>query len=208
MIKKLLTAALVAILFASCNKETHCPAFPYDLEAWISYYEGEEVEFTGPRSSQSFTIVESNSSKFYTVGRTEACECESSARSKTNIDSTNNIQLICYANKLNRRTDFEFKFQHYGYYNWVFYFPEKYDSFRFCIKDNGGIESATYADGVKVGGKTYDHVIVAELDTATMPGTIVYKIYIAQNEGIIKYCHRRLGDFELTHRTERPEPTY
>ena len=197
MIKKLLPAVL-AILFVGCNKETHCPPFPYDLEAWISYYKGEELTFSSPRSSQSFTIVESSSSKFYTVGRTEACECESGARSKTNIDSTNNIQLICYANKLNRRTDFEYKFQHFGYYNGVFYYPEKYDSFRFCIKENGGIESAEYVDGVKVGGQTYNHVIVADLDTASMPGTIIYRIYIAHEQGIIKYCHRKLGDFELT----------
>ncbi len=205
MIKKLLPAALV-ILFIGCSKETHCPAFPYDMEAWISYYEGEEVKFTGPHSSQSFNIIESNSSKYYTVGRTEACECESSARSKTNIDSTNNIQLVCYANKLNNRTDFEFKFQHFGYYHGTFYFAEKYDSFRFCLKSNGGIESASFTDNVTVGGKNYNHVIVAELDTHSMPGTIIHRIYIAQNEGIIKYCHRTLGDFELTERTERPEP--
>jgi len=207
MIKKILPAALV-ILFIGCTKETHCPPFPYELESWISLYQGEEVTFTGPHSSQSFSIVEQSSSKFYTVGRTEACECESSSRSKTNVDSTNNIQLICYANKLNRRTDFEYKFQHYGYYNGVFYYPERYDSFRFCIKENGDIESATYTDGVKVNGKTYNHVILAELDTASMPGTTIYRIYIAQNEGIIKYCHRRLGDFELTERTGRYEPTY
>lgn len=203
----LLPAALVAC-FISCTKETHCPAFPDDMEAWIAYYQGEQVKFTSPKSEQSFTFVDSYVSKFYTVGQTEACECESSAHSKTNIDSTNNIQLLCSASKQRSRTDFEFKFQHFGYYHGTFYYPEKYDSFRFCIKDNGNIDSATLTDGVQVGGKTYNHVLVADLDTASMPGTLIYRIYIAQNEGIIKYCHRRLGDFELTSRTDRSELNY
>lgn len=202
MIKKLLPV-LLAIVFVGCQKETHCPGFPSVMQAWISYYQGEEVKFSGPSSEQRFTIVESQASKFYTVGQTEACECEASSHSKTNVDSTNNIQLLCYANKLQKRTDFEFKFQHYGYYKGTFYYPERYDSFRFCIKENGSIDSATLMDNVEVDGKTYDHVIVADLDTASMPGTIIYRIYIAQNEGIIKYCHRRLGDFVLTERTQQ-----
>lgn len=196
MIKKLLPVVL-AILFVSCDKETHCPPFPAEMEAWISYYQGEQIKFSGA-GQQSFTFSEANYSKFYTVGRTEACECESSAFCKTNIDSTNNIQMLCYANKLKNRTDFEFKFQHFGYYKGTFYYPERYDSFRFCMKDNGDIDSATLTDGVVVGGKTYDHVLVADLDTISMPGTTIYRIYIAQNVGIIKYIDRYRGVFELT----------
>lgn len=187
---------LLPIIFLSCSKNTECPSFPASHRAWFPYKTNEQVVFISSSASQMFVFTDNYYTRAYTMASTEACDCESEAYSRTSIDSVNNIKLSCSARKQTIRTQFEFEFQHFGYQN-NYYVPVNVDKFQFSIKNDGTIENATPIDSMVVENNLFTDILMVETDTISKRTTEIYKIYIAKNEGIIKYEYKSGSVFYL-----------
>lgn len=193
--KRYLPIVLI-LMFWSCNKETECPAFSSTHLQWLPYKTGEQVIFVGSKGSQMFTSTDVGHTRAYTIGNTEACDCEADAHCNSAIDSTSNIQLTCSAIKLNLRTTFEYKFSHYEHLS-SYYVPLKIDNFQFSINNNGALENATEAGKITVGGQTYEDVIMVEIDTIGNRAAEIFRIYLAPGKGIVQYDYKSGENFGL-----------
>ena len=185
MIKKLLPVALV-LLFVGCHKVTECPAYPDGHLEWLPYNRGGEATFTSNGASQTYKFDDVFATQHYSIGRTEACNCEAFAHAYSAVDSTGNIQLRCSSEKQKIRYNFAFEFQHYGMLA-NYYVPRNIDRFAFSIKNDGTIENATWSDSETIGGHQYNDVIIVEIDTIFVNTTSIYKLYLAKGFGVVRY---------------------
>lgn len=193
---KLYLPIILILMFSACNKETDCPSFPSAHLQWLPYKTGEQVIFVGPKGSQMFTITEAGHTRAYTIGNSEACDCEADAHSTSAIDSTSNIQLTCSAIKLNLRTTFEYKFSHYKYLS-SYYVPLNIDNFQFSINKSGALENASEVGQITVGGQKYEDVIMVEIDTVGNRAAEIFRIYLAPGKGIVQYDYKSGESFGL-----------
>lgn len=196
MIKRLLPAALV-LCFVGCHKVTDCPSYPNDNLEWLPYSNHEEATFTSGGARQTYVFDDVFQTKQYTIGRTEACNCEAFAHAYSAVDSTGNIQLRCSSEKQKIRYNFAFEFQHYGMLA-NYYVPLNIDRFTFSIKNDGTIENAKWNENVTIGGHTYDNVIVVEIDTIFVNTASIYKLYLAKGFGVVRYDNRQGQSFIIS----------
>lgn len=187
--KRFLLISVAVALFASCTRNTDCPAFPATQRAWLPYHTDEQVFFLTQGSSQMFVFNDVFFTRSYTIGSTEACDCEAQAYCKSKIDTVNCIQLSCSAQKQNLRTEFEFKFQHYGYRS-NYFVPVNLDNFLFSIKNDGTIENATPVDSMEVNNVWYRDVLMIEIDTVAYRSSEIYKLFIAKDKGVVRYDYK------------------
>ena len=186
--KRLLPLALI-VCFFSCNKVTECPSYPYDYLEWLPYNNGAQTTFTSKGAQQTYVFDDVFQTKQYTIGNTEACNCEAFAHANSAVDSTSNIQLRCSSEKQTIRFKFAYEFQHYGMLS-NYYVPRSIDRFTFSIKKDGTVENAIKCDSVMIGGRRFDNVIIAEIDTLLINTTSIYKLYLAKGYGVIRYDYR------------------
>lgn len=193
--KKLLPFAII-ICFFSCNKVTECPSYPYDYLEWLPYEDGTHTTFTSRGAQQTYVFDDVFQTKQYTIGRTEACNCEAFAHAYSAVDSTSNIQLRCSSEKQKIRYNFAFEFQHYGMLA-NYYVPRNIDRFTFSIKNDGTIENAKLLDDVAIGNQRLDNVLVVEIDTIFIGTTSIYKLYLVKGKGVVRYDYRSGDSFVL-----------
>ncbi|MBO7496922.1 MAG: hypothetical protein J6T98_10240 [Salinivirgaceae bacterium] len=196
MIKKLLPAVLV-LCFIGCHKVTECPSYSEDHLEWLPYDNGGQTTFSSGGSSQTYVFDDVFMTKQYTIGRTEACNCEAFAHAYSAVDSTGNIQLRCSSEKQKIRYKFAFEFQHYGMMA-NYYVPRNIDRFTFSIKNDGTVENATWKESEMIGGRMFDNVIVVEIDTIFVNTTSIYKLYLAKGYGVVRYDYRSGQSFVIT----------
>ena len=188
MIKKLLPAALV-LCFIGCHKVTECPSYPNDYREWLPYEANSQASFVSDGAQQAYVFDDVFQTQHYTIGRTEACNCEAFAHAYSAVDSTGNIQLRCSSEKQKIRYNFAFEFQHYGMLA-NYYVPRNIDRFTFSIKNDGTIEHAKLLESETIGGREYSNVIVVEIDTIFVSATQIYKLYLAKGYGVVRYDFR------------------
>lgn len=186
--KRVLLAALT-LCFVCCNRQTDCPPFPEDCREWLPYHKGDEATFGAGTAQQTFLFNDVFATQQYTIGTTEACECEAFARANSAVDSVANLQLLCSAEKQKIRYKFVFEFQHYGKMS-SYYVPVAVDRFIFSINNNGLYEGATLRDDVTIGGQRFDKVLVVENDTVVLDKADIYRIYLVQGKGVVRYDRR------------------
>lgn len=194
--RRLLLIPVVVCLLASCTRSTDCPAFPAKHRSWLPYTRDEQAFFITPGASQMFEFDDVFYTREYTIGTSEACDCDASAYCKSKIDTANCIQLSCLAKKQTIRTEFEYKFQHFGYRS-NYFVPVNIDDFLFSIKNDGTIENATPVDSMEVNNKIYRDVLMVEIDTIGFRSSEIYKIFIAKNTGLIRYDYKSGKSYEL-----------
>lgn len=194
-IKRILPIILV-VCFFNCSKKTDCPSYPYYHLEWLPYEKGEGITFTSNGSSQTYVFNDVFQTMQYTIGRNEACNCEAFAHAYSAVDSTGNIQLRCSSEKQSIRYNFAFEFQHYGMLA-NYYVPRNIDRFTFSIKNDGTIENATMLNDVTIGGKTFDNVLVVEIDTVFVNTTDIYKLYLVKGNGVVRYDYKSGKSYTL-----------
>lgn len=194
--KKTLLILIFFALLIACSNETKCPQFPTQLQKWMPYANNEKAMFISSKEIQTFEFNNVYATPYYTIGGNEACNCEAIAYCNSNVDSVNNIQLTCSADKKAARTEFEYKFHHYAYKG-AYYVPTTIDNFAFAIKKDGTLEYANAIDTLVVNKNTYTDVIAVEIDTVSKRSTLIYKVYIANGFGIVKYESKDGISYEL-----------
>ena len=196
MIRLLLPAAL-ALCFVCCDRQTDCPSFPEDFREWMPYYNNEQAVFGAGTERQTFTFNDVFATPQYTISSTEACDCDASAHAYSTVDSVNNLQLLCSAEKQKIRHKFVFEFQHYGMLS-SYYVPVAVDRFIFSFNNNGSLEGSSLCDSVMIGGQRFDNVLVVENDLRIHEKADIYKIYLVKGKGIVRYDRRSGQNFTLT----------
>lgn len=192
---RLLLVAL-ALCLVCCDRQTDCPPFPEVCREWLPYHEGDEATFGAGTARQTFTFNDVFATQQYTIGTTEACDCEAFAHANSAIDSVANLQFLCSSEKQRIRYKFVFEFQHYGKMS-SYYVPVAVDRFIFSIRNNGDFEGATLRNDVTIGGQRLDSVLVIENDTVVLEKADIYKIYLAPGKGLVRYDCRSGNNFTL-----------
>lgn len=189
--------AALALCLVCCNRQTDCPPFPDVCRNWLPYHEGDEATFGAGSARQTFTFNDVFATQQYTIGTTEACNCEASAHANSAIDSVANLQLLCSAVKERIRYKFVFEFQHYGKMS-SYYVPVAIDRFIFSIRNNGDFEGATIRNNVTIGSQRLDSVLVIENDTVALNKADIYRIYLVHGKGVVRYDRRSGNNYTLT----------
>jgi len=78
-----------------------------------------------------------------------------------------------------------------------YYVPRNIDRFTFSIKNDGTFENATLLNNVAIGGKTFDNVLVVEIDTIFVNTTDIYKLYLVKGNGVVRYDYRSGQSFVI-----------
>ena len=201
MIKRLLSAALI-VCFFSCSKTTDCPSYPGDLLEWLPYGTDEKITFRSGQQEQTFIFSDVFSTKRFTTGRTEACNCDAFAHTNSSVDSVGNIQMLCSSEKKKVRFEFMYEFQHYGKHS-SYYVPLNIDRFMFSIKNDGTVEGtnsidAALRDSVMIDSKLFNNVIVVEIDTIVDTKAEIFRLYLVKGRGVAKYEYKSGKAFTLT----------
>lgn len=198
--KKILYLTIVTILFSTCSNDKDCSGFPEKRKVWFPYYKGELVNFSSGNASQTFAFNDVYSTLPYTIYGNESLDCECMIRCYSDIDSVNNIQMKCDAEKLKLRTEYKIQFQHFGWQS-KYYVPTQIDFFEFDIKTDDEIEGAEIIDELELNNQIYNDVLKIEIDTISNKKTEIYKVYLAPECGIIRYDYRNGKSFKITNAT-------
>ncbi len=192
---RLLLAAL-ALSLVCCNRQTDCPSFPEEYREWLPYNQNEQVEFKAGSARQTFLFNDVFITRQYTIGNTEACNCEAFAHANSAVDSVGNRQLLCSAEKQKNRYKFVFEFQHYGTHS-SYYVPLALDRFIFSIRNDGNYEGASFHNSIMIGDQQFDNVLVVENDTLAFNKADIYRIYIEKGRGVVRYDRRSGKNYTL-----------
>jgi len=192
--RRILCILTVIALFSNCSNETNCSGFPENRIIWLPYNSDETATFSCSNSKQTFVFSDVYNTMPYTVHSNESRDCECIAHCYSDIDSVNNIQLKCDAEKLKLRTVYRIQFQHYGQQS-SYYVPTHIDFFEFGIKTNDEAEGVETIAEMQINGQTYNDVLKIETDTFTNHSAKIYKVYMAPECGIIRYDYREGKSF-------------
>ena len=193
-----LSAILFSLAFLSCNictKKVFCPDFHDEtLESWFPLANRKVFTFkTSNNDIKTFTFDTVMTSQPYTADQTRGSGCfadqkaiskETDAQGKPALSITLQMENPFYENGIEKRVLVQLLGLNFTGTNMVMS-----EGFRQVINEShGGYGMLKSIPAIQLGGKTFYNVQSIYFDTiSNLPKAPVYKVYIANNHGIIAY---------------------
>ena len=206
------TLSIVSIICFSC--ERHCPGFPVNETSLIPYYQGQNISFTSGDETMHLTIDSVYYSKPQSYSWNCKYSCEKYAYMYTAINSEYNIafeQSIHFSD-----TTFDLRIVSYEYTlmgNKMTYHQVGSDIFNFTKNDTTDKNNIyPYLYNINwdqyinfevnrhssINDVEYKDVFMWEVDTNTFYDARIWKLYFAENVGVVKFHERNpVREWEL-----------
>ncbi len=190
--KRLICVLFVLLFLSYCKKE--CPLLDPDLLVWQPYEGGDTLKFLDENTSQRLFVIahgnKVNNGQYSRMFHRHECVTSSSVGSFEDI--SNSIEPLTYIISQMGYTEFTidinnsfFSFEPNFYNNTYFVYAYKYD----FLNSSWSSKTMNIIDELEINNKIYKDVIELEIDTIAS-GNYIWKLYLAKNHGIIKFCDR------------------